>query len=273
MTWNVTMTTGSKSRNLSAPALPRRRSSAAFTLIELLVVIAIIAILAAILFPVFAQAREKARQTSCLSNLKQLGTATMMYTQDADESYPTQSSDPYGSSPYSPADGQKNATWFGGIQTYMKSVDAGVCPSAPWKERAGDSVPTANSRCSYNYNGLLGSFVSGQTANPIPAPGLADVARPAETMMLQDQAITWSRSQPAPRWIGNQWQNPLSGDLFDVNARLHTGGFNIAYADGHAKWIKGSQATINLPVSGGAYPLGVSPSLEKLESIYNPFRK
>jgi prepilin-type N-terminal cleavage/methylation domain-containing protein/prepilin-type processing-associated H-X9-DG protein len=68
--------------------LHSRRRSSAFTLIELLVVIAIIAILAAILFPVFAQAREKARAISCLSNLKQIGTATMMYMQDYDETYP-----------------------------------------------------------------------------------------------------------------------------------------------------------------------------------------
>src|ERR687883_602422 len=67
---------------------PCSRRRDAFTLIELLVVIAIIAILAAILFPVFAQARAKARQTACLSNLKQIGTGLMMYTQDYDETYP-----------------------------------------------------------------------------------------------------------------------------------------------------------------------------------------
>jgi len=66
-----------------------RRQRWGFTLIELLVVIAIIAILAAILFPVFAQARDKARQASCLSNCKQMGTAWMMYTQDYDETFPS----------------------------------------------------------------------------------------------------------------------------------------------------------------------------------------
>ena len=67
---------------------PNNSRTQGFTLIELLVVIAIIAILAAILFPVFAQAREKARQTACLSNMKQIGTAIYMYTQDYDETYP-----------------------------------------------------------------------------------------------------------------------------------------------------------------------------------------
>jgi prepilin-type N-terminal cleavage/methylation domain-containing protein len=76
------------SRSVSAPTSSVRSSGTGFTLIELLVVIAIIAILAAILFPVFAQAREKARQTSCTSNLKQLGKAIMMYTQDYDETLP-----------------------------------------------------------------------------------------------------------------------------------------------------------------------------------------
>jgi prepilin-type N-terminal cleavage/methylation domain-containing protein/prepilin-type processing-associated H-X9-DG protein len=102
---------------------PMRR---AFTLIELLVVIAIIAILAAILFPVFAQARDKARQASCLSNMKQIGTATMLYTQDYDGFYPE-------TSPNS----CNGAAWTGiqifptAIYSYVKNVNVFSCPSDP----------------------------------------------------------------------------------------------------------------------------------------------
>src|SRR5881628_1139205 len=106
----------------------RRRNGHGFTLIELLVVIAIIAILAAILFPVFAKAREAARATSCKSNLKQIVTASMMYSQDYDEllvssywNYVT----PYGGTTY----------WMGLILPYTKNVGIYKCPStAPYTE-------------------------------------------------------------------------------------------------------------------------------------------
>src|SRR3978361_1951717 len=89
-----------------------------FTLIELLVVIAIIAILAAILFPVFAKVREKARQTACLSNEKQLGMALMQYTQDNDEFYPFGNNIPWGG----------GAGWAGVVYPYVKSEKVYLCP-------------------------------------------------------------------------------------------------------------------------------------------------
>src|SRR5919199_214195 len=109
----------------SVKSPPLRRKSSAFTLIELLVVIAIIAILAAILFPVFAQAREKARAISCMSNLKQIGTATMMYLQDYDETFPVG---------YRDASVAGATTWFfTDINPYIKDAPSGgirSCPSA-----------------------------------------------------------------------------------------------------------------------------------------------
>src|SRR4051794_18856382 len=98
----------------------RSRVAGGFTLIELLVVIAIIAILAAILFPVFAQARAKARQTACLSNMKQIGTGISMYTQDYDEMIvPSQN-----------GSGATLVSWPSMIQPYIKSAEVFVCPDA-----------------------------------------------------------------------------------------------------------------------------------------------
>lgn len=252
----------------------------AFTLIELLVVIAIIAILAAILFPVFAQAREKARQTACLSNLKQMGNACMMYVQDYDESFPTQTSG--GTvSPYSPADGQTALSWFGAMYPYVKNNQVGACPSAPEHPTI---VPTANSNSSYDYNGLLGNLLPGQVTNPMPIAEYSGLARPADTMMFEDQALTWNRCQAEPRWANNRWQDPLSSDLAKLDAKLHNGGFNITYADGHAKWIKGI-AAVSLPGGGTMKPYsgtnffilgtstGTGTDVTSLDSIYNPYRK
>src|SRR3954469_12892595 len=111
-----TMRVGYMSPTLKEPTM-KLMKRAAFTLIELLVVIAIIAILAAILFPVFAQAREKARSISCLSNLKQGGLAYAMYTQDYDETTPLQKSN-------DPAGGY----WYNLIQPYIKNWQLMLCP-------------------------------------------------------------------------------------------------------------------------------------------------
>src|SRR5476649_1192803 len=106
-----------------------------FTLIELLVVIAIIAILAAILFPVFAQAREKARSTTCLSNLKQLGAATQMYVQDYDERlfFRASAANPSvsRSGAIVPAASQPPVLWWNAVQPYTKNTRILVCPSDP----------------------------------------------------------------------------------------------------------------------------------------------
>ena len=106
----------------TVPKLHDRRTSG-FTLVELLVVIAIIAILAAILFPVFAQAREKARQTACLSNMKQIGTALAMYAQDYDEQYP---SGRY--NPAIPVGADYGKGWAGQIYAQTKNAQIFQCP-------------------------------------------------------------------------------------------------------------------------------------------------
>lgn len=260
------------------------RSHKAFTLIELLVVIAIIAILAAILFPVFAQAREKARATTCLSNLKQIGLATMQYVQDFDECFPIGNAGTV--SPYSPADGATVSNWNAAIYPYEKSVAVNNCPSAPINAGI---PPQANSSASYDYNGLLGFLIPTMSPpntgagvpNPQPIGSYGEIKRPADVMMWQDQALTWSRCQAAPRWTGGRWQDPISSDLGKYNAQLHNGGYNIAYADGHAKWIRGTVVSVDSGLKTYNGPnffimgksTGVGSDVTSLDSIFNPYRQ
>ncbi len=182
-----------------------RTDKRGFTLIELLVVIAIIAILAAILFPVFAQAREQARKTSCLSNSKQWGTGIMMYVQDYDETMVQAWN--YGAPllrdngtvyrPWQP--------WAALVQPYVKNKDIGICPDL--KDR---SLPTSgNNRsllyCSYGLNyGYLGNF---QVGDPGGGPylwvpiSLAGINRAANTVLaVDDQAPNWANASHANVW-------------------------------------------------------------------------
>ena len=170
-----------------------------FTLIELLVVIAIISIIAAILFPVFAQAREKARQTTCLSNEKQIGVAMLQYCQDYDESYPLSyncnatggctSSVPTGTSL---ATSLTYVSWPGFIYSYMSNYQVFVCPDAP--TTAGTTqgtwvsgAPSNGFEVTYEYNYNMGGNIAGTNANGIPIiKALPVVSEPSQVVMITE---------------------------------------------------------------------------------------
>lgn len=258
-------------------ALPRPAHG--FTLIELLVVIAIIAILAAILFPVFAQAREKARQTACLSNAKQVGTAVMMYVQDYDETYPS------GHWGY----------YFVAVQPYMKNEQTWRCPSHSGVYTVRPCFPMNNGggcanielkRVVTGWN--LNADVTGGWDNTAPK-SIARIDRPAETVMQTETVVYGTReaainnppnSRPQTaqfaispcRTIAHARYHPsmtVSGGRAGVwptsnnNGRMavhHSDGMNILYADTHAKFSK------NPPDDCSAYSPGMQVGQKKVSS-------
>ncbi len=199
----------------------------AFTLIELLVVIAIIAILAAILFPVFAQAREKARSISCLSNLKQLGTASIMYAQDYDEMVL-----PHCIRDFSDPSGPVYSYWFEEAMPYVKNAQVFVCPSH---------------RGAVGGHGFVGSYAyicDGFTLDPadpnysgLPYGGiysLAELHYPAELIMLGE-------SQKATCRVCPEYHTHAFPPVWPVQKNRHQGGSNYLFYDGHAKWARYEQ--------------------------------
>ena len=222
-------------KNLSS-ALPlaRKNGRPAFTLIELLVVIAIIAILAAILFPVFARARENARRSSCLSNLKQIGLGVMQYTQDYDERLPLGIYSTF------------TTRWSDIIQPYTKSRQIFQCPS--------DTNITTATNLSYgiNRNFMTQTSLSlaeiPDSANSVIVCEAAQLGAGAASAPGLNDPTTWNDFITGPTsW---QWTPPTNVDGSGTNytstagdplrrpVPRHFGGVCINYADGHAKWMR-----------------------------------
>ena len=194
------------------------RNRRGFTLIELLVVIAIIAILAAILFPVFARARENARRASCQSNLKQIGLGILQYTQDYDEKFPRSWAD----SPTRIAIGD---SLFKQIDPYLKSAQILRCPS--------DNMSSAIYPWSYGYNYVYLGFGD---ASVIPPVSVASIQNVAQTVMMTDTATGSDLVYPPRSWPQAYVANGTPYYL--IPARNHFNGPNVLWVDGHVKWAQ-----------------------------------
>ncbi len=207
------------------------QSRRGFTLIELLVVIAIIAILAAILFPVFARAREKARQTNCLSNLKELGLAALMYVEDYDE-------DMLNHITLTPGDYK---VWPQQLYPYVKNRDIFTCPSNPAGKWGDVADPDTN--FGYGMNIWLSAW-------SYPGLCLADIQRPSETIWFGDDNYyvlipSYHLAQdPTDPYCGLEGIARLQG--------RHNEGDNFAFVDGHAKWMKRSEVEADTGFEGAS---------------------
>lgn len=276
----------------------------AFTLIELLVVIAIMALLAAILFPVFARARENARRANCMSNMKQMAMGVMQYTQDYDEYYPlawyglnpsaanqsytqTQAGTPghafvtYGPNPSTVTSGHW-ITWQDLIYPYVNSGQVFKCPSF---HNVSD-LPESNTGLQYQMNGaydnaaqtsyapsLATTFVTFQYAADAPirytSTPVSSIVRPAGTVMIYE-------AREFNCVYGLYGEVALLPQYGTTDLEPHLGGMNLAYGDGHVKWMSGPDllaetgkgSTSGCTLSLAATTEATWPSCSKL---WNPF--
>ncbi len=225
----------------------RDRTRRGFTLIELLVVIAIIAILAAILFPVFQQVRENARASACLSNTKQMGTAVIQYEQDADEKmffYAAAATSSGGSGSRTgyvfptptPAALKNGERWYNILMPYLKSNAIFTCPSDPAPTLSAD----INSALS-----IPRSYIACRSAEGL---SLSQIDDPVETLVVVDK---WEKNSDAtaavPNNVTDNWIEAFNGDFDPDNGtgydhsrmykagNRHHGRINCVFFDGHSK--------------------------------------
>jgi len=234
-----------------------------FTLIELLVVIAIIAILAAILFPVFARARENARRSSCQSNLKQIGLGVMQYTQDYDEIYPLRR----GGSASAPlgAGAPASHMWYGSLNPYLKSAQLFQCPS---DATSGSSDTGAGEYTDYFYNSLLTNKSQARlsaTASTIMLGDIGTIPTGTADSDREDFKMTDGCGNDGSGEVCSSPPSatyPVGGlAVIDNNvparvpaAQRHLEGANYGFADGHVKWFKGQSTTQSSSILNGNTP-------------------
>lgn len=277
-----------------------------FTLIELLVVLAIIGILAAILFPVFARARENARRASCMSNMKQMALGVMQYTQDYDDYYPlawygvvgtstsgyaqTNPSLPgYQFATYGPSTTLTSLgnwiTWMDMIYPYVRSVQLFECPSFD------ETSYTSSHGLQYQMNGaydnaamksydpsLAGGFATDQYASDAPihntSTPLSAILRPSETIMLFEARGSYCAY--GLEGLASFLPPPTNSQ---ASLEPHLGGMNLAYGDGHVKWMSssallaqtgtGSTSACNLASAIAGSPTYITRPL--CSKLWNPF--
>ena len=243
---------------------PIKNARRGFTLIELLVVIAIIAILAAILFPVFARARENARRSSCQSNLKQIGLGLIQYAQDYDER-----NVPLFSGLQGTVSANGAIPWPQVIQPYLKSTQIFQCPSdtnnagfngngnSGWSSGMTASGLT-NFHSSYMYNNNIGNLSGGLTT-PLAA-SLASIESPASTLAVFDGGTDPSSSGNPKDWTqktGGPFMSDAAHTLnlasgqpsFGAPHARHLETSNFLYADGHVKSHR-TESVYKIPASG-----------------------
>jgi prepilin-type processing-associated H-X9-DG protein len=195
--------------------------------VELLVALAVLALLAALLFPVFAQAREKARQTTCAAHLKNLGTAVLIYMQDYDERFPLAA---YAVSSFD------FVTWHDLIDPYLRNKAVWRCPSSS----VGLTDAGGKATTHYGYNARYLTTIRLDFANVTAqeAHSLAQAAHPTETVLLTD-----ARASLTPSWCGDDGKFLLPPSEPNTHCWgrpnfLHQEGSNIAWLDGHLKWAR-----------------------------------